>query len=232
MVNFNIIDIIIVLIILFNLFRGWSKGLVLSLGGVISLIISWVISKRYYKSFSTYLTENIDWIQELKADWVYKINNSFTTESQLKEGISDGSFFKALDIPTYFERGINQMIMDSNLGTSNNINQEFAEIIISALMNILSFILLFIIILLVIKLILLTIDAIFTVPVLNEINKFGGMLFGFVIANFTIFLLMAIIVILIPLGLDFGLKESIEGSALGEFYYNNNLILYLINYYL
>ena len=59
----------------------------------------------------------------------------------------------------------------------------------------------------------------FQLPLLKGINKFGGLLMGFVISQIFIYLFMTVMLLLEPMNLDFSIVSSIKASTLGLFYY-------------
>jgi len=135
-------------------------------------------------------------------------------------------------LPEYLNSGMNQLLKGLDIMKLDNANTKIADIIVNVMINFLSFVLLFILLVIIIKIIGITLNMIFKLPILKGINQLGGFIMGFVISNILIFAFMALIILLNPMNLDFGLKEIINQSRLGAFYYNNNLLFVLLNYYL
>jgi|LGOV01.1.fsa_nt_gb uncharacterized membrane protein required for colicin V production len=228
----NVVDIIILSFVVINLFLGWRKGLILSVFNFFGIIVSFIISKKYYAQFGDVVLKNINWVNEFRNNIFIKINNSFGSNAEIFNNINNGTLLNKLDLPEYLNTGINQFLRNTDITKVDNVSVELADIIVSVIMNFISFVLLFIVLILFIKIIGIVLNMIFQLPVLKGINQFGGLAIGFIISNVFIFVFMAIIVLLYPMNLDFGLKEIVDQSTIGSLYYNNNLLLVLINYYL
>jgi uncharacterized membrane protein required for colicin V production len=230
--NITLIDGIIIGFIIIHMFLGWKKGLILSLANFFGIIVAFFLSRKFFVAFGELLNKNITWVKGFEESMVIKINESFASNSEVFTDLSDGTFLKQLDLPEYLNIGIGQMVRDLDLTQTESINTKLAEIIVQVIMNFISFVLLFILIILAIKFLALVLNMFFQLPILKGINKFGGLLMGFVIGQVFIYLFMTVMLLLEPMNLDFGIVSSIKESTLGLFYYNNNLLFVLINYYL
>ncbi len=228
----NIVDIIIIVFILINLFLGWRKGLVLSIFNFFGIIVAFIVAKKYFTIFGEFLINNVYWVSELKNNIALRINDSFSSNTEIVSNINNGTILNKLDLPEYLNNGINQILLNLDITKIDDVNVKMADVIVKVIINFLSFILLFILLILAIKIIGIILNTIFKLPILKGINQFGGLIVGFIISNIFIFVFMALIVLLNPMNLDFGLKEIINQSRIGMFYYNNNLLFVLINYYL
>lgn len=230
--DFNVIDTIIIVYILINSFLGWKRGFILSIFNFFSIIGAFIIAKNFFGQFAEILIKNVKWIDTFKENITFQINNSFDSNAEVFTGIKNGTLLNKLDLPEYLNTGVNQILYNMDISNAENVSSQLAEIIVKAIVNFISFIVLFIIILLLIRIIGMLLNTLFQLPVLKGINQFGGLIMGFIISNIFIFVFMAIILLLNPMGLDFGLKEVILTSNIGSYYYNNNLIFIIINYYL
>ena len=228
----NIVDIILIVFILINMFLGWKKGLVLSIFNFFGIVGAFIIAKKYFIQFSNILLNNVNWVSEFKNNITLKINNSFNSNTEVVNNINNGTILNKLDLPEYLNSGMNQLLKGLDIMKLDNANTKIADIIVNVMINFLSFVLLFILLVIIIKIIGITLNMIFKLPILKGINQLGGFIMGFVISNILIFAFMALIILLNPMNLDFGLKEIINQSRLGAFYYNNNLLFVLLNYYL
>jgi len=230
--SITILDGVIIGFIIIHMFLGWKKGLILSLANFFGVIIAFFVSRKYFLSFGEVLSENIDWVKNFEASILVKINESFASNADVATNLNNGTFLTKIELPEYFNIGINQMIRNLDLLQTENVNAKLAEIIVQVIMNFISFVVLFILIILVIKLLAYILNMFFQLPLLKGINQFGGLMMGFVMSQVFIYLFMVVILLLEPMGLDLGLTGLIKESTLGLFYYNNNLLFVLINYYL
>jgi hypothetical protein len=230
--NITLIDGILIGFIIIHMFLGWRKGLILSIANFFGIIIAFFVSKKFFVAFGEVLNKNINWVKGFEESMVIKINESFASNGEVFTDLSDGTFLKQLELPEYLNIGISQMLRELDLTQTESINTKLAEIIVQVIMNFISFVLLFILIILGIKLLALVLNMFFQLPLLKGINQFGGLIMGFVISQVFIYLFMTVMLLLEPMNLDFSIVSNIRESTLGLFYYNNNLLFVLINYYL
>ena len=228
----NTLDIIIIIFIIINLFFGWKKGLVLSIFDLGGIIVSFFLTKRYFKEFSKLLLKNVDWLKDLQKNMALKIQNTYINDQEIISGIKDENFLKELNLPKTLDTKFNQLLIGNDLSNITNLDETLSKIIVEAIVHLVAFVVLFVLLLLIIKIIGIVINQLFQLPGLKGINQFGGFLFAFIKSNILIMVFMSIIVLLESLGVDIGIKDLINSSKLGSIYYNNNILLYLINYYL
>lgn len=231
-VNITLIDGIIIGFAIIHMFLGWKRGLILSLANFFGIIVAFFVSRKFFVEFGELLNKNITWVKGFEESMVIRINESFASNSEVFTDIGNGTFLTKLELPEYLNIGIRQMIRELDFSQTESLNTKLAEIIVQVIMNFISFVLLFILIILAIKLIALVLNIFFQLPLLKGINQFGGLLMGFVISQVFIYLFMTIMLLLEPMHLDFGIVNIIKESTVGLFYYNNNLLFVLINYYL
>lgn len=231
-INIAVVDGIIIGFIIIHMFLGWKKGLILSLANFFGVIVAFFVSKKYFVDFGELLSKNIDWVKNFEASMLVRINESFASNSEIFTDLGDGTFLTKLDLPEYLNIGISQMVRNLDVNQTENINSKLAEIIVQVITNFLSFVILFVLVILVIKLIALILNTFFQLPLLKGINQFSGLIMGFIMSQVFIYVFMIVILLLAPMNLDFGLANIIKDSTIGLFYYNNNLLFVLINYYL
>lgn len=230
--DINILDALLMLFIVVQMYLGWRKGLILSMANIFGIIVAFFLSRKYFVAFGELLNKNIQWVEDFERGVVIKLNEAFQSNQELLLDLENGTLLNKIDLPEGLNIGLNQMLQQSQLSVENDMTNQLAEIIVRVVMNFVSFVLLFVLILLAIKLLALIINSFFQLPLLKGINQFGGLLLGIVISHVFIYLFMTVVLLLAPMNLDFGLLESIESSKVGLFYYNNNILFVLINYYL
>ncbi len=231
-INITLIDGIIIGFIIMHMFFAWRRGLILSLANFFGIILAFFVSKKFFVAFGGLLNKNIAWVKSFEESMVIRINESFASNSEVFTDLSDGTFLTKMKLPEYLNIGIKQMIRELDFSQTESVNTKLAEIIVQVIMNFISFVLLFVLVILAIKVLALVLNMFFQLPLLKGINQFGGLLMGFVISQVFIYLFMTVMLLLEPMNLDFGIVNLIKDSNIGLFYYNNNLLFVLINYYL
>ena len=188
----NWIDIIMIFILIYTMTKGLRLGFILSIFNIIQVILSVIITKRYYPFVYGYIINNP------------KVYNIFKmiTELILKILFYSKSKDEINFIPDLFSRGL--------LKTVTNI---FAVIIVFCLANVL------------INLVLELFSFLLEVPVLKQLNKTGGIVFGLIEGVFIIYLIN---LVLSPVASAFPksyIGKGISNSLICNYLRNFNSIL-------
>ena len=173
-----VLDAVLILTVALFVFIGYKKGIVKSLYGVISLVVSGIGSYILGKFLSS---------------WVYtfffeksineSINNSITATAESVTTSTENIFY---NLPDYVKNflgffGIAEIGAYKTTGAIQTIETELQNAVRSTVVEILGFIfivLLFILILFLMKILSKSILFIFEVPIIKQINGIFGMVFG------------------------------------------------------
>lgn len=242
---YNYVDIAIAVIFLFMMVEGWIKGLVRSIIGIIGYIAAFIIAKFYYIQMADFLTSRFEWFRNLKTNISESIMSSFNGNAQLQEAISSGSqadlsqalenkeILDQLDLPSTLTDKVSTFAQSVDIsGTQQSAVEGLAEFISNGILYGISFMLVVMLVLLTVKLIGLILDGATEVPIIKQANKLGGLIFGAVKACFFIFLIMTTVVFIAPLTPEMNIIETINSSTVGVYFYNNNILLILLDIFL
>jgi hypothetical protein len=94
-----------------------------------------------------------------------------------------------------------------------------------------AFILVFLAVMLVLLILGIITSAISELPLLKQANKLAGLALGGVLGLVNVWILMMVITFLIPLTGSEWLINSLNGSTFAINFYNHNLLLYLLYYF-
>ena len=208
--NFNLMDIIVLAIFALSIFSCYKKGLVKSLFGMFRIIIALFIaislaapvgdflrgSEAFYnivysgvsalvsqeESTGTYISE-ID-NQNGAGNLADLIQNFSANGTDLR---AQAETIRQIDIPSSIIYGI------LSHETAHRIISEY---ITNLVINIVSVVLIFITALLVLKVLAGILDAIASLPLINIMNKLGGVLIGFVQGAVIVWIIITVIGIL------------------------------------
>ena len=241
----NYVDIAIAVIFLFMMIEGWIKGLVRSLIGIIGYIAAFFIAKFYYIDMAEFLVKRFDWFKNLKIHISESIMSSFNGNAQLQAALESGSqtdlslalenqeVLDKLDLPEMLTDKVATFAQGVDISTTQqNAVEGLAEMVSNGILYGISFMLVVMLVLLSVKLIGLILDGATEVPIIKQANKFGGFLFGTVKACFFVFLLMTTVTFIAPLTPEMNIVQTINSSTIGVYFYNNNLLLILLDIFL
>ncbi len=202
-----IIDIIVILIFLACIFFGYKRGLTGVIIKVLSFVLSIVISLILFKPVSAIIIDHTDIYNNL--------SNSIKVTIQEDEKEEKTNSEK----PNVMLDSINEKIEETEEDATTAIANNVAEIII----NIIVLVILFIVIRIILFFIRFIFSAITELPIIKQIDKLGGFIYGLLEALLIVFVILAIISFIdIP-----ELQLAIKTSIITSFLYNNNLLLML-----
>lgn len=242
---YNYVDIAIAVIFLFMIVEGWIKGLVRSVIGIIGYIAAFIIAKFYYIDMADYLTSRFGWFRNLKSNISASILSSFNGNAQLQAVMESGSHtdlsqaleskevLDQLDLPSTITDKVATFAQSVDIAsTQKNAVEGLAELVSNGILYGISFMLVVLLVLFIVKLVGLILDGATEVPIIKQANKLGGLLFGAIKACFFIFLIMTTVVFIAPLTPEMNIIETINSSMVGVYFYNNNVLLILIDLFL
>ena len=154
--NMNWIDIIMIFILIYMMIKGFRLGLILSIFNIIQVILSVIITKRYYPFIYGYIINNPKVYNIFKSTIEFILKILFCLKSKEKIII-----------------------------TSNLLSKELLEVIISVF----SVIIVFWLVNIIIGIFLELFSFLLKVPVLKQLNKIGGIIFGLMEGLFIAYLL-------------------------------------------
>ncbi len=222
MLNY-VIDIIIIVIILLFVFMFMSRGLIASLLKSFSWLISIVLTYFLYPIISGIIRQTF--IFESLKEFIYGVMelDSVSVES----GAGQISAINSLTIP----EALKNMLVDNNnsviyelLGVKS-LQEYIAGYIANIILNIVISILVFLVILLVIKAVKGTLNLAFKLPVLKQVNGFGGALLGLIWGVVFVWVIMSVSTLFIAAPFFSDMVLAIDNSLIGKILYDNNLIM-------
>lgn len=202
-----VIDIIVILIFLACIFFGYKRGLTGVIIKVLSFVLSILISLILFKPISAIIIDHTDIYDNL--------SNSIKVTIQEDEKEEKNNSEK----PNVMLDSINEKIEETEEDATTAIANNVAEIII----NIIVLVILFIVIRIILFFIRFIFSAITELPIIKQIDKLGGFIYGLLEALLIVFVILAIISFIDIPELQLAIKTSIITSIL----YNNNLLLML-----
>ena len=218
-----IVDLILVLVLLIFTFCGYKKGLTGSLLKLLSFVIAIVIAIALYKPVASYVNKNTQIDDKIKSsivDIFDKQEERPQTEEENednKEGIK-GIIFKE----------ISEDIKNTASEAKTEIVNKSAEKITETVINIGAGIVIYLAARLILVVISFFIKGITELPVIKQVDKTGGIIYGFAQGMLIIYVVLGIISLIALAAPESSIVTAITKSAIGGMLYNNNLILNIL----
>ena len=199
----NLITILVILLLVYNIIRGFSMGFLQKLFSLGSLILT-IIFTRIFTPIVSNIVKDYTNAEATISDWIYSkfINTNIFNDLQVT------SIGKALNIGD-----INQTIKDE-------ICAKWADIIINLMCGIIVFVGIFILM----KLLVRVLDFVDYVPIIGQFNKILGGAVGAVESILLIWIIFSILHIAAGIPEISNIVNKIEKSTFTGYLYNNNLI--------
>lgn len=217
------VDIIILLIMLICIFLGYKKGLLGVAVNILGFFIALIIALVLYTPISNFIINNTQikpTLQNAISDTVasYLIQEDAVEE---QEEETDNSSKVMSDYINGFIEQEKQKIENTEKEIINNVSETVAINIIKIAVGILVFIIAKIGLLFVKVLA----EIITKIPVIGDIDKVGGIIYGVLQGLIIIYIVLAVISLIAPTAGDSALLEAINNSYIGKIMYNYNIIL-------
>ena len=204
-----IIDIVIIAVILFCLYRGYKQGLIGLAFSIVSFIAALIIAFILFVPVSSFVIDKTEFDNNIKNAIVSNFNTEETTES------GESNF-----ITTY----INEQVDEAKGKTLDVVATEISELCIKGIV----FIGLFIVARIALIFVKAIANLIAKLPILNQFNKLGGIVFGLLKGFIITYGVLAILLLVSPMFNDATFFKELNNSFIGGMMYNNNMIVKMI----
>lgn len=220
----NWMDIGAVIILAATSIEGYMKGLIISFISMVGWVVATIVSMNFYPVVANYLIEKT----VIYTKIVTAINNKVTVASNIGESNQVPDLSSYIKLPKILDHFIIQP--DSN--TTPFIGSTVGDIAAKLMIDIISMVLIFIVVKILLMVIAHVLDKFSKLPVLNQLNRFSGLLFGIAKGCIIVFVLLAVLVPIIGITQSSFIIRGLESSTFVEYLYDNNLILTFIKGYL
>lgn len=202
-----IFDIAVIAIIALCTFIGYKQGLVKCAVKILSFFIAIIIAFALYKPVSSIIINNTSIDDNIKNTMIEKIK---------PEGVEK-------DQEISVENNVKLYIVENSTTTIEKIADAFALKLIETV----TLLLIFIILKIALKFVSALTDLITKLPLLKQVNKLGGTIYGVIKGIVLVYTILAVVYLIAPL-LKNTVTEDIDKSIITKTLYNNNLILNIL----
>ena len=215
-----VIDLVILAIIVANVGIGFKRGLTGSLLKIASFFIALIIAFLFYKPVADLVIANTNWDDDLQASIEQMLNGEVGEDGKVNE--EQSSLPK--EMVEYINQNIDKVVQEAK----NEVVPTVATQITSTIIQAGSAIVLFIIAKIILTIVSFLLKFITELPILKQVDKTGGIIYGLIAGLVSIWIVLAIISLLSPALENTGFIKAISESAIGGFLYNNNLLMTII----
>lgn len=189
-----IVDLIIIGIVLLSTFLAYKKGLVKLAIGLCAFVISIVITFVLYQPISNFIINSTQIDETIENSIYEKANEAMQEDNQLLETAKNG------------------MLPEVARNLSINIVRGGTMVV------------LFVAIQIALKFVTVLADAIAKLPIIDQINKTGGTIYGALRGILLVYVILLVLAIPGQINPNNIANESVEKSSLGKVMYQNNIL--------
>lgn len=209
-----VLDIIIAVVILANIYICYQKGIVKLAVGLIAVLVSIVLAIILYKPVSALIINNTQIDDNIEK----AIIENFTVNQEKSVETEDNGIMKYME--SYVDDAVNK--------TKNQIVIEAAGVISTKLINVGVMIGIFILARVILVVITLMADIITELPILKQFDAIGGILYGVIKSLLIIYAVLAILFFIVYTTGNTAVSEAIANSYITKLFYDHNLLLKII----
>ena len=215
-----VVDVILVLIVLSFIGVGYKKGLTGSLIRLLSFAIAIVITLILYKPISSIVVSKTNIDDNIKRSIIDTFNSE--KENPSTEETKDEKTNNKLISE------INTNIQNATIETKNRVIEQSADKITKIIINIGVGIAIFLIARIILSIISIFIKGLTKLPIIKQIDKIGGIVYGLVEGLLVIYVVFGIISFATIVWPNNITSKPIEESYIGSTLYNNNVVMNVI----
>lgn len=226
----NVVDFIILGVIVISVIFGLYKGFVNSVFSLLALFVSLVLAYTLYPSLANTVKSNDTVVNTLvyysdASSRIHDLELASTPVDNIPQQVLDEVMSRA-NLPEPFDTFVRENVAQRVFAPvgSMNISDYLNQTIIDASINILCFLACFLASYILLTLLIHLLAYVFTLPVLKHFDMLLGGAFGAVRGIFFVFVLFALVPIIITVSPIEGLSELIDNAQLSSFFYRDNLI--------
>lgn len=223
------LDIATITIIGLNGIVAFQRGFIKTLFSFVSLIVTVIITKYIYPYFSGFLMKTTGVFDGIKNS-VMKLFDLDNIGQEIISPQQQINYINDLPLPKQLK---SMLIANNNneiydIFNIDHIGEYVGSIIASLAINIISFLVVFIIVTIILRIVINILDLVSKLPVLNQINKMGGLILG-LLMGVTIVWILCLLISLLSTNASFtNLILMMQKSPITRFLYENNILLDIV----
>ena len=221
-----IVDLIIIGVVLLFVLIGYIRGLTGSILKIVSFFLAIILATVLFKPVSNIIINSTQ-IDEKISSSIRGIVIKEEEKTEAKENNTETKDEKTAVpevIQEYITDTVTQATKNAKEAVADVATQKITEIIVGAG----TWIALFIALRLIFLLLKFVLGFLTELPVIKQIDKTGGIVYGFLEGIVVLYLVFAILSLISPMISDSSVIIAIKESTIGNIMYNNNLLIKFI----
>ncbi len=222
-----ILDIVVLIVLVFCIFRGIKRGAVRTIFSLFSFIIALVLTFMLASPFAQYM-EKLSFGESMHASISKavedKIDGFLFKEEDVETTNTTESILDTLSVPTYMKKSL---FLKSDFFVRNSdvpASKAVADTLASAYMKLIYSVVLFVLLLIGLRLLRILAELVFKLPLLKDVNRIVGAVAGLINGIVIAYLLLSAVSALSSLPGAEWLQSAMESSYIFKNIYENNAL--------
>lgn len=208
-----IIDIFILAVLTICTLLGFKRGLSKSIFKIISFVLAIILTFILYKPVSNIVIEKTQINERMKNSIIKQFNKDEKDETK--------------DTNNGMLGNISESIKNTTEETKDMIVEQTATEISNKIIDVGIAILLFLLIRIILLIVMAALSIIINLPLIKQVDKAGGIIYGILEGLLIVYVILTLISFMSVIDALIPVKNAIENSLLGNWLYNNNIIVKL-----
>mgnify|MGYP001331277207 CR=1 FL=1 len=225
MTGFNLLDLIVLAILLVTVIQGFRKGFFRILINLTGVLAAFLAALYFRSGVTAWLLSSTEFFGTLEERIFIKLTDQFSTQASAG-WVPSGAIAKALTLPE---------VMTAGQSAADVVNRalfgELSKDLANALTQGFAFVIVFLAVMLALLVLGILTSAIAELPLLKQANKLAGLVLGGLLGLINVWIFMMVITFFIPFTGSDWLINSLNTSRVAINFYNHNLLLYLLYYF-
>ena len=227
-----ILDVVIVLILVLNVYLGYKKGLIKVAFSLFAFIIAIFVTAILFNPIANYIIKNTEFDENIKKVIISNFNKDTNDEKKENnnedelENNSEANERKVKEknnniITSY----INEKIKDIAEDAKESIIEKLAMNLSEKIVKVIVAIALFITIRILIILLKFLFEFLSELPIVKQFDKAGGVLYGLLKSVLIIYIFLTVLFVVNSVKNSDNIQNLIDTSYITKFLYDNNAVV-------
>lgn len=212
-----LVDLIVLGILALSIFIGYKRGLIKCAINVLSFFIAIIVVLILTIPVSNFIINNTQIDDNIKTSIASNLHLEEKEKVELDKENSNA--------PEVVRDYINDKVLNSTKEATNTVTETVAENITNIIIKVGVAIILYFITRFALIFVKVLANIVDKIPLIKQFNKAGGIIYGIISGIVILYLIFAIISLIAPMLSNSAVIDAINKSFIGNYIYNNNLLL-------
>lgn len=221
------VDVLILVILFINGMHGWQRGLIYTFFSMMGFLIAGFVAKVYHPVLSAYMMKNPKFFLFLQEMVGERVKTAAAGEGASMGMVPGENIFQVLWLPKGLETLLmkSEVIQDYSAKAMEGVQGYIADVLTRMFIDFISILILFMAVKIILNLLAHVLNGIASLPVLNGMNRLGGLSLGVMKGLFIVLIFLTLITPFAAMAEKNIFTEGLDASVLGKYLYNHNPII-------